>query len=126
MPKKQDQGEHRRPSCNLREQRRQRVPPGGATGGDRPARGRRRHVRILRDLRQAQRERRYNVSDSVHPGQATSRDEPRPPQEGFRAVLRHVAEKVPEKQKDEGHRGGVRCGDAVRTETERAQRPDVH
>ncbi|XP_071378480.1 dexamethasone-induced Ras-related protein 1-like isoform X2 [Centroberyx affinis] len=57
VPKKQDQREHRRAAGHLREQRRQGVLPGGAAGGDRAAGGRGREVRVLRDLRQAQRER---------------------------------------------------------------------
>lgn len=121
MPEEQDQGEHRRASGDLREQGRPGVPPAGAAGGDRAAGGRRRQVRLLRDLGQAQRERGQDVSDAVYPGEATSRDEPRPAPEGVRAVLRHAAQEVAQAQEDEGHRGGVRRGDSVRAEAERPQ-----
>ncbi|XP_068439554.1 dexamethasone-induced Ras-related protein 1-like isoform X2 [Clinocottus analis] len=57
VPEKQDQGEHRRAAGHLRQQGRPGVLPGGAAGGDRRAGGRGREVRVLRDLRQAQRER---------------------------------------------------------------------
>ncbi|XP_058477185.1 dexamethasone-induced Ras-related protein 1-like isoform X2 [Solea solea] len=57
VPEEQDQGEHRRAAGDLRQQGGPRVPPRGAAAGDRAAGGRRRQVRLLRDLRQAQRER---------------------------------------------------------------------
>ncbi|XP_047233283.1 dexamethasone-induced Ras-related protein 1 isoform X2 [Girardinichthys multiradiatus] len=126
VPEKQNQGEHRGASGDLRKQGRSRVPQRGAAGRDRAAGGQRRQVRLLRDLGQAQRERGQDVSDSVYFGKATSRDEPRPAQEGIRAVLRHASQEVAEAQEAEGHWGGVRRSDSVRAETQRAQRPYVH
>ncbi|XP_061562321.1 uncharacterized protein LOC133418026 isoform X2 [Phycodurus eques] len=127
VPEKQNEGEPRRAPGHLRQQGRPRFLPRGAARRDRAAGGRRRRqVRLLRDLRQAQRERGPHVPDALHPGQAAARDEPRPAQEGVGAVLRHAAQKVAEEQEGEGRPGGLRHGHAVRAETQRAQRPHVH
>lgn len=57
LPQKQNQREHRRASGDLRQQGWQRLSSGGATRGDRATGCWRREVCLLRDLRQAQRER---------------------------------------------------------------------
>ncbi|XP_051926506.1 uncharacterized protein LOC127603866 isoform X2 [Hippocampus zosterae] len=127
VPQKQNEREPRRAPGHMRQQGRPRVLPRGAARRDRGTGGRRREqVRLFRDLGQAQRERGPDVPDLIHPRQVAPRDESRPAQEGVRAILRHAAQKVHEEQENERRRGGVRHGDAVRAQTQRAQRPHVH